>query len=61
MADNAQGNTGNSRETLGEKLYELAKRRGFFYPSNEIYGGLTGFYDYGSTGVLVKRNLERVL
>ena len=60
MTDNAQNNTGNIRETLGEKLYELAKRRGFFYPSNEIYGGLTGFYDYGSTGVLVKRNLENL-
>ncbi len=60
MAENRQGSTDSTKETLGEKLYELAKRRGFFYPSNEIYGGLAGFYDYGSIGVLVKRNLENL-
>jgi glycyl-tRNA synthetase len=43
---------------LEETLNELAKRRGFFYMSNEIYGGLTGFYDYGSVGTLIKRNIE---
>lgn len=45
---------------LEEKLNELAKRRGFFYMSNEIYGGMTGFYDYGSIGTLVKRNIENL-
>lgn len=46
--------------SLEERLNELAKRRGFFYMSNEIYGGLTGFYDYGSTGTLIKRNIENL-
>lgn len=31
---------------------------GFIYPSNEIYNGLAGVYDYGPLGVLLKRNLE---
>ena len=60
MADTAEEAQASQPESLGEKIYELAKRRGFFYPSNEIYGGLTGFYDYGSTGVLLKRNLENL-
>lgn len=45
---------------MEEKLFEVAKRRGFFYASNEIYGGLTGFYDYGSIGTLVKKNIENL-
>lgn len=48
------------QEKTEEKLFELAKRRGFFYMSNEIYGGLTGFYDYGSIGTLVKKNIENL-
>jgi len=38
----------------------LAKRRGFFWMSSEIYGGLSGFYEYGHVGTLVKRKLENV-
>ena len=41
-----------------DKIYEIAKRKGFFYPSSEIYGGLTGFYDYGNIGTAIKRNIE---
>lgn len=41
-------------------LYEIARRRGFFYISNEIYGGLTGFYDYGNIGTLLKKNIENL-
>ncbi|MFB6147586.1 MAG: glycine--tRNA ligase, partial [Candidatus Nanohaloarchaea archaeon] len=37
---------------------ELAKRRGFFLPSNEIYGGTAGFYTYGPRGAPMKRNIE---
>lgn len=43
---------------LSERLLELAKRRGLFYVSSEIYGGLSGFYDYGTTGTLLKKNIE---
>ena len=34
-----------------DKVVALAKRRGFIFPSSEIYGGLSGFYDYGPYGV----------
>ena len=37
-----------------EKIMELAKRRGFFWPSYEIYGGVAGFYDLGPLGARLK-------
>ncbi|WP_336362437.1 glycine--tRNA ligase [Halalkalicoccus salilacus] len=40
------------------KLAELAKRRGFFFPSNGAYGGVAGFYTYGPEGAALKRHLE---
>ncbi len=39
-------------------LAELAKRRGFFFPAVEPYGGAAGFYTYGPAGANVKRNVE---
>ena len=36
---------------------DIANRRGFFWPSFEIYGGVGGFYDYGPLGVLLKNNI----
>ena len=41
-----------------EKLVSLCKRRGFIFPSSEIYGGLNGFWDYGPLGVELKRNFK---
>ncbi|MEM7825240.1 MAG: glycine--tRNA ligase [Candidatus Aenigmatarchaeota archaeon] len=41
-----------------EKIITIAKRRGFIFPSSEIYSGLSGFYDYGPLGVLLKRKIE---
>jgi len=43
---------------LMEKIVSLCKRRGFVFPGSEIYGGLAGIYDYGPTGVELKRNLK---
>ncbi|HEC89563.1 MAG TPA: glycine--tRNA ligase [Thermoplasmatales archaeon] len=43
-----------------DKLMTLAKRRGFLYPSFEIYGGVAGFYDYGPLGSQMKNNLENL-
>jgi glycyl-tRNA synthetase len=40
-----------------EKIVELAKRRGFFWPSYEIYGGVAGFYDLGPLGTLLKNRI----
>src|SRR5262245_16359985 len=41
-----------------DPIVSLAKRRGFIYPSSEIYGGLISCYDYGPMGAEVKRNVK---
>jgi len=41
-----------------EKMMSLCKRRGFIFPSSEIYGGLSSVWDYGPLGVELKRNLK---
>jgi len=43
---------------LMKKVVALAKRRGFIFPSSEIYGGLANTYDYGPLGVELLRNLR---
>ena len=45
-------------ENLMEAIVSLAKRRGFVFPSSEIYGGLNGFFDYGPMGVELKKNIR---
>jgi len=40
-----------------EKVMDLAKRRGFIWPSFEIYGGVGGFYDFGPLGSLLKNKI----
>jgi glycyl-tRNA synthetase len=41
-----------------EDLATFCKRKGFVYPSSEIYGGLAGFFDYGPLGVELKNNIK---
>jgi glycyl-tRNA synthetase len=41
-----------------DKITSLCKRRGFVFPSSEIYGGLASTYDYGHYGVLLKGNVK---
>ncbi len=41
-----------------EKIVNLSKRRGFVFPSSEIYGGLGSCWDYGPLGVELKRNVK---
>ena len=41
-----------------DKIVSLCKRRGFVFPSSEIYGGLGSSYDYGHYGVLLKNNIR---
>jgi len=41
-----------------DKIVSLCKRRGFVFPSSEIYGGLGSTYDYGHYGVLLKTNVK---
>src|SRR3989440_4102756 len=41
-----------------EKIVALCKRRGFIFPSHDIYGGAGSTYDYGHYGVLLKSNVK---
>ena len=41
-----------------DKIVALCRRRGFVFPSSEIYGGLGSSYDYGHYGVLLKENVK---
>jgi glycyl-tRNA synthetase len=41
-----------------DRIVSLSKRRGFVFPSSEIYGGLGSTYDYGHYGVLLKTNVK---
>ena len=42
-----------------DKIVSLCRRRGFVFPSSEIYGGLGSSYDYGHYGVLLKDNVKQ--
>jgi len=46
-----------SGEDLSDRVLDIGKRRGFFWPSFEIYGGMAGFYDLGPYGALLKQNI----
>jgi glycyl-tRNA synthetase len=41
-----------------DKIVSLCRRRGFVFPSSELYGGLGSAYDYGHYGVLLKNNIR---
>ena len=43
-----------------EKVMELAKRRGFIWPTSECYGSVAGFIDYGPLGAMMKRRIENI-
>jgi len=47
-------------QDIYDKIMMLAKRRGFIFPSYEIYGGVAGFYDYGPLGSMLKNNIENL-
>ena len=41
-----------------DDIVSLCKRRGFIFPSSEIYNGYAGFYDYGPLGAEMKKNIK---
>jgi glycyl-tRNA synthetase len=43
-----------------EQIVSLTKRRGFIYPGSDIYGGLSGTWDFGPLGVTLKRNIMQL-
>ncbi|UPA12046.1 glycine--tRNA ligase [Borrelia venezuelensis] len=42
-----------------EDIISLAKRKGFVFQSSEIYGGLSGVWDYGPLGIELKKNIQK--
>ena len=59
MAKEKKSNTAvNAYGASMEKIVSLCKRRGFVYPSSEIYGGLSATWDYGPLGVELKNNIQ---
>jgi len=48
----------DTEKNLMNAIVSLAKRRGFVFPSSEIYGGLANTWDYGPLGVLMKKNIK---
>lgn len=49
-----------NKDTKMEEIVSLAKRRGFIYQGSEVYGGLSGTWDYGPLGVALKRNIMQL-
>ncbi len=47
-----------NQNDLMDKIISLAKRRGFIFPSSEIYGGFSSSYDYGPLGTELKYNIK---
>lgn len=45
-------------EVTMEKIVSLCKRRGFIFQGSEIYGGMSGMWDYGPLGVALKNNIK---
>jgi glycyl-tRNA synthetase len=54
----AEADPGPAVQSL-ETVVSLAKRRGFAFPSSEIYGGINAVWDYGPLGVELKNNVKR--
>jgi len=48
-----------SKEITIEEMASFCKRKGFVYPSSEIYGGFAGFWDFGPLGVELKNNIKK--
>jgi glycyl-tRNA synthetase len=49
---------GTAKPLTMDTIVSLCRRRGFVFPSSEIYGGLGSTYDYGHYGVLTKNNIR---
>ncbi len=48
------------KNDLMDKIVSLCKRRGFIFPGSEIYGGLSGTWDYGPYGVVLQENVKQL-
>ncbi|OGL31320.1 glycine--tRNA ligase [Candidatus Saccharibacteria bacterium RIFCSPHIGHO2_12_FULL_41_12] len=50
----------NKEKVSMDSIVSLCKRRGFIYQGSEVYGGLSGTWDYGPLGVTLKRNIQNL-
>lgn len=50
----------NNKNEKMEAIVSLAKRRGFIYQGSDVYGGLSGTWDFGPLGVALKRNIMQL-
>jgi len=50
---------GSVTDVTMDQIVSLCRRRGFVFPSSEIYGGLSSTYDYGHYGVLMKNEIRQ--
>ena len=55
----AENKPDKSHKISMEELTSFAKRRGFIFPSSEIYGGLAGFWDWGPYGAELAANIKK--
>ncbi len=46
-------------QDLMSKIVSFCKRRGFIFPSSEIYGGIEALWDYGPLGAVLKNNIKK--
>lgn len=53
-------NVNKDKNVALEDIVSLAKRRGFIYPGSDVYGGLSGTWDYGPLGLQLKRNIMQL-
>ena len=58
MSDQQQPDQQPTDSVTMDKIVSLCRRRGFVFPSSEIYGGLGSTFDYGHYGVLMKNNIR---
>ena len=54
-----KSSTSSLKDISIEDMAIFCKRKGFVYPSGDIYGGLAGFWDFGPLGVELKNNIKR--
>src|SRR5829696_7343774 len=58
--DTAEKEVAKVTQVSMDTMASLAKRRGFVFPSSEIYGGFGSTWDYGPLGVELKRNIKNL-
>ncbi len=59
MAEAKKDAAESNRKLTIDEMATFCKRKGFVYPNSEIYGGFSGFFDYGPLGVELKNSIKQ--